>query len=169
MGISIKKVKFDGAKVRIGYERERDDGQIDEFTMSSADQPAQSFIDALAALSEDVIDICELPADQQDKLKVRGVTVTHTNDVMGVCITALKSLKTADAPLVLNTPHLTEAPYSEGSTSPLLSTETCDRISELLLAAERYLDGERAQGDLFTGVEPKLDIDAVDPVAEAHP
>lgn len=150
MNIRVDKVKFDGSKVRIEYANKRPDNQYDEFTLGSVDRPAQPFFNAMDALRQDVIAICELADADADKLTVRGVTFTHTNDVFGACITALKKLTTANAPLVLNTPHLTEEAYGEGDTStPLLKRETIDRLLELSLAAERYIDGERAQGTLF--------------------
>jgi hypothetical protein len=151
--VRITKVKFDGSKVRIEYENKREDQkQWDEFTLQSADLPTLELTDALADLRQDVLAICELPADDLLKLTVRGVTLTHTNDVLGACITALKSLKTANAPLVINTPHLPETPYGDGD-SPVLATSTVDRLHTLMLAAERYIDGERAQADLFEKVE----------------
>ena len=146
----ITKVKYDGAKVRIEYEKKRPDEQYDEFTLSSLDSPTQPFRDALNALAMDVVGICELDAESLDKLTVRGVSFTYTNDILGACITALKRLKTSNAPLVLNTPHLPEEAYGEGdSSTPVLDTATVDRLHELALAAERYIEGERAQGDLF--------------------
>jgi hypothetical protein len=148
----ITKAKYDGSKVRIEYEVERPDGQFDEFTLSSLDGPTAPFIDAFNALAADVVTICELHEDSLDKLKVRGVSFTYTNDIMGACITALKKLKTSNAPLVINTPHLPEESYGEGdATSPTLDTSTIDRLHELALAAERYVNGERAQGELFVG------------------
>lgn len=159
--IRLTKIKFDGAKVRIEYESKREDQkEWDEFTLHSADLPTLDFTDALKALGQDVIAICELPADDLSKLKVRGVTITHTLDVLGVCITALKTLKGANAPLVLNTPHIPEAAYSEGADSPILGTGTVDRVHDLILAAERYIDGERAQADLFAAPQDQPAVEA---------
>lgn len=115
--------------------------------------PSLGFLSALDALKADVCTICELPEADAEKLKVRGVTVTNTNDVTGMVITALKSLKTAQSPLVLNTPHLTEEPYGEGGDAPLLETSTLDRLHSLLLEAEGYVNGERAQATLFPATE----------------
>jgi hypothetical protein len=87
------------------------------------------------------------------KLTVRGVTITWTNDIMGACITALKALKGANAPLVLNTPHLPSEPYSEGGSPDfLLPEETAENIGALLNEAEAYIRGERAQGSLLPEV-----------------
>ena len=71
MTMRITKAKYDGAKVRIEYERERPDKTYDEFSLQSADRPTSAFIAALAALAEDVVAICELPADEMQYRSVR--------------------------------------------------------------------------------------------------
>jgi hypothetical protein len=149
--LRVTKAKWDGSKVRIEYENKRADGKgFDEFTLNCSDTPLVSFRDALSALSLDVIGICEMHVAEEPKISVRGVTFTNTNDVFGAVITAMKKLKTTNAPLVINTPHLTEEPYGEGDTStPLLDTATVDRLHTLALEAERYINGEREQGDLL--------------------
>jgi hypothetical protein len=144
------KIKFDGSKMRLEYEQPRKDGDPDEFTLLCADAPAPEFTEAFAALAQDVIAICELPSDQLSKIKVRGVTLTYSNDIMGACITALKTLKSANAPLVINTPHLPAEAYGGDDTaSPTLDTATCDRLRSVCEQAARYLNGERAQASLF--------------------
>jgi hypothetical protein len=148
---TITKVKYDGARVRVEYQKERADGQsADDFTLNCADRPSNAFLAALTALADDVVAICELPEPEARKLTVRGVSFTNTNDIFGAVITALKELGTANSPLVLNTPHLTEEPYGEGDDStPLLKTETADRLHTLALEAENYINGDRAQPSLF--------------------
>lgn len=149
------KIKWDGSKVRLEYEIVRKDGDQDEFTLQCADQPAPEFIAALAALGQDVLTICELPESDGSRVKVRSVTLTYTNDIIGACITALKSLKTANAPLVLNTPHLPTEDYAGADgTGPTLPRSTADRIDMLVLEAERYLNGARAQASLLTQIVP---------------
>lgn len=158
----VTKVKWDGSRVRIEYQKERTDGLSDDYTLNCADRPSPAFLNAMNALADDVVEICELGIDDAKKLTVRGVTFTHTSDVFGAVITAMKKLKTANAPLVINTPHLTEEPYGEGDTStPLLETETVDRLHMLALEAENYINGERAQGSLIVASEreqPNADV-----------
>lgn len=143
------KIKFDGSRVSLFYEVSRKDGDPDEFTLCCADRPAPEFDQALQALRSDVVGICELPEADQNKITVRGVTLTWAHDIRGACITALKSLKTANAPLVINTPHLPSEDYGEGD-GPVLAPATCARLDALLVQTERYLSGERAQASLFT-------------------
>lgn len=143
------KIKFDGSKVRIEYEVTRGPGDPDAFSVQCADMPAPEFSAALADLAQDVATICELGADSLPTLRVRGVTFTWSSGVMGACITALKTLKSANAPLVLNTPHLPEEAYGGDDASPTLDTATCRRLRALMAEAERYLNGDRAQGSLL--------------------
>lgn len=142
------KIKFDGSKVTLAYEMTRTDGDPDEFNVLCADLPAPEFDQALQALAQDVAAICELPESDVLKIKVRGVTLTWAHDVMGACITAMKTLKTANGPLVINTPHLPSDGYSD-SDCPMLSPATVTRLEALAFQAERYLGGDRAQGQLF--------------------
>jgi hypothetical protein len=148
----VTKVKFDGGKVRIEYQRTRDNGEPDEYALMCADKPAPEFGAALQALAVDVVAVCELAESDLARITVRGVTITHTNEIMGACVTALKALKTANALLVLNTPHLPSDFYSgEDNGTPLMSDEFVRRVEELVMQADRYIAGDRAQGNLFGG------------------
>lgn len=97
-----------------------------------------------------------MPSDQASQVSVKGVTVTWTNEVMGAVITACKSLKSANAPLVLNTPHLPSEAYSgqDSDPNPTLPGDTVMRIRRVLEQAGLYLDGSRAQGNLLAPLPP---------------
>jgi hypothetical protein len=150
--IRFTKIKYDGSKVQLLYERERKEGDPDEFSLHSGDNPAPEFDQALQALAVDVASICELGAEAAQKLKVRGVTLTYAHDILGACVTALKSLVTANSPLVLNTPHLPSMAYSGNGDdpNPVLPDGMVVRLDALTAQAKRYLDGDRAQGSLFS-------------------
>lgn len=154
--MDFTKIKFDGSKVRIEYQVERKDGgDADEYAMHSADKPLPEFDSALQALASDVVTICELVSSDVERLKVRGVTLTHTNGILGACITALKTLKSSNAPLVINTPHLPMEPYSDGDDqAPTMPSGMAERLAALEVQADRYLAGERAQASLFEAKEP---------------
>ena len=153
------KIKFDGSKVRLEYERTRPDGEPDEFLLSSLDRPAPEFLAALQAFAVDVVTICELIPSDTERLTVRGITLTHTNDIQGAVVTALKKLKTSNAPMVVNTPHLPSEGYSDNPDEPTMPTGMWERIAVLEVEAKRYLDGDRAQPSLFAGT----------PAAETEP
>lgn len=157
---TFTKIKYDGSKVRIEYEVERKDGSdADEYSVFSADKPLPEFDAALQAFAVDVVSICELNPSDVDKLKVRGVTLTRTNDILGVVVTALKELKSSNAPMVINTPHLPETPYSDGDDfAPVMPSGMCQRVWNLEAEAQRYLDGERAQASLFAENKDKTTV-----------
>ena len=138
------KIRYDGSKVRLEYQVTRPHGDPDEFAISSSDQPLTAFIAALRALVVDVMDICEFPHTERDKFRVRGVSLSYHDGVMGACITALKDVLAANSPLVINTPFLPEK-----GEECCLSPRCAERIRELVFEAARYRDGERAQGALF--------------------
>lgn len=143
--LRFTKVKYDGSKMRLEYEVTRPrGGEPDELAYASADRPLPSFVDALQALVPDVCAICEFPSSEHPKFTVRGVSLSWTDDVMGACITALRALMTADAPLIINSPFLPEKPRSSDPSGYRLPVGTVRRLRELLAEAERYLDGDRA-------------------------
>jgi len=73
---------------------------------------------------------------------------------MVAVITCLIQLETGNGPMVVNTPHITSLQYSEGATAPLLPVGCVEIINELIVQAERYIDGERdVQPD------PQMEID----------
>jgi hypothetical protein len=143
----ITKVKYDGKKVRVEYER----GSLtdpDEFLVSCKDEPSVEFKDALQALQPDVNELCEFPIDQA--LSIRSVSYSHTNGIMGACVTALRSLKKANSPLVINTPHLPSEPYSDNADELTLDPNMTERLIHLANLAEMYVGGDaRAQASLL--------------------
>lgn len=153
---TFDKIKFDGVRVTIKYHEGAADDPQNETTYTSKDAPTPEFREALQALRADVIDICELPM-QLYALDVRSVSFSHANDILGATITALYSLSKSNAPLVINTPHKSAEPYSEGGdSSQCLDPHAVARLKRLIDRAEKYLQGARAQGTLFDA-PPVLD------------
>jgi len=142
----IKKVRYDGAKVVIHYEVERNDDAIDEYTLSCVDAPTQAFRDAIAALGNLIANWTDVPASWAEGCEIRGAFFLHKRGIFGGGFTALKPLCNCNSPLVLNMPHKPSEPYSDGGDESVCLTSI---ESELLCAvcaqAELYLDGERAQ------------------------
>lgn len=148
----LKKLKLDRfGKVDLSYQARRDDSAPwDDYTMSCNAAPRPEMALALQALVPDVLDICELPDDYAGGMTVASVSLSYGGDAetMGAVITALKALVGARAPLVLNTPHLPSASYSDGD-EPTLGGETVAKLLDVEGEAFLYVDGDRAQGSLF--------------------
>lgn len=143
------KIKFDGVRMRLEYEVSRPGGgDPDEYALHCADLPLAEFVTALRALVDDVLSICDFPSSEAPKVKVLGCSLSYKDGIMGAVLTSTRQVVICPQPLILNTPHLPEKPYSESGGSVLPAT-TVRRIRALCAEAERYLNGERLQGALF--------------------
>ena len=155
----VKKVTYDGKRVLVRWEVPRVGADPDEYEVVCKDPPAPRMVLALAALAAHVIDICELERAYVFGLDVRGASFSYGGEaeVMGATITALKKVSTARSPLTLNTPHLPSEPYTEDdkSDTPCLSEGAIEALEELAEAALDYVDGKRAQVELFDDAKSK--------------
>ena len=154
----ITKVKLTKTKVHIEYEVLHEKaGEPDAFTVICGDKPTLAFEAALRELVCDVTNICDFPVEDARVITVRSVSCTYQKKILGAVVTALKSLKHSNAPLVLNTPHLPEMPYSGEDTdpNPTMPAGMADRLRALLAEAACYIDGDRLQGRLFGVTEPE--------------
>lgn len=150
----ICKVKFDGTRVEIRYTVARGGGDPDEYELKCRDLPRPEFETALKSLLPHAAKILELDEEYLERATVRGVTFSFTNEVMGAVMTIIRPLDTANAPLILNTPHLPSESYNEdskGGNDLLLSPECVSALDDLKTEAENYIDGQRAQGMLNFG------------------
>lgn len=145
----VSRVSCDGKRVIVRY-NEGDN----EFEVSSKDKPLPEFLASLQALGKHVGKICELPAEYTADLVVRGVTVTYTKDAIGAVITAAKKVTTSNSPFMIHTPHTSEA-KGEKQDGPVLGAKTVEALETLATQALAYVDGKRAQGELFAPAEPK--------------
>lgn len=141
----FKKIKYDTKEVTLIFTTETS-GETHEHTITSKAHPHPDFVEALAALVDDVVDICGLPLAYEEGLRVQSVTFSYSEKTgsSGAVVTALKSLAMSSAPLVLNTPHLVEDGEAGVMTSHMRT-----RLRGLESEAQQYLSGKRAQGDLF--------------------
>ena len=156
--LKIKKDKKTD-RVTLEYQKKKKDDGLDEFSFSSFDKPLPEFDTALLGLRKYVLEICEYPLNDDflTRITVTGVSFSYggDNDVMGATLIAQLALKECDAPLNLNTPHLAGDYYSEsgGSEKQLMPDNMATDLEKLIAEAERYLYGERAQGELFGSEE----------------
>lgn len=148
----IRKAKLDGSRVEItaietwGVSNER------EWTLRCSEDPDPAFPASLKALPDEIRKLLDLPETwAAGALKVISVSFSwsETTEVAGASICCRADLECATSPLIFNTPHLPYAQYSEGGTQPIMPDDLRELLDEVERQAERYLDGERAQADLF--------------------
>jgi hypothetical protein len=147
----IKKTKED--KTFIEYQAQNQKGGWDDFSFTCSDEPKPEFKGALAALAEDVIDICELPDEYLSRISVCGVSFSYggEQEVMGATIIAQMRLTNSNGSLNLITAHKPSAPYAEGADKHNVLREECvQRLETLCQNAQEYVNGIRAQGNLFS-------------------
>lgn len=112
-------------------------------TLESYEAPLPDLNEALQALAEDVADICDLRDGAANDITVLGVTITDSEDTQRAVISAKRKLGNG-ATLCLNTPCI---PF-DSERGPQLSGATVGRIDALCREAVRFVNGERAQGEL---------------------
>lgn len=143
--MEITKVKYDGEKVTIKTQEDSDTSQK-ETTLTCYDPPRESFTDAFQALREGAVDLLEIQdADWAAGLRVTGMSVTYEEERTGVVVTMMKELEGAKGPLVLNTPYVVD----EDEHGPTMPTALMRGYQRMLDEARKYLNGDRAQRDLF--------------------
>lgn len=143
--------KNDTGKNRIHLEWKSPKGSDkDDHMLNSADKAAPSFHEALQALSQDVIEMCELPDDYRKRIIVKSVSLSHTDGIIGATITATMELEDSNSPLNLNAPHKFEEAISEpGDPKQILDPACSRRIHMLIIEAEQFVKGVRQQIDAF--------------------
>lgn len=153
----MTRVKYDGNKVHLAWQVMRPRAaEPDEYSLCNGETPHVDLTVALQDLCRVVCEWVELEEDKAAVMTIRGVSLSWKNDeargwIMGAGITALVTLSTCNSPLVINTPHLPREPWVEDDEEcPILEAHWADAIEAVLIEAERYIDGKRAQGSLFT-------------------
>ena len=144
------KVESKDAKNRIvlEYAKRNENGQDwDIYTMNSVDNPAPSFHEAMQELSQDVVELCELPDDFRERIVVKSVSLSDGDGdgFGGATITEAFQLKNSYAPLNLNTPYKSSAASGQEDPKQILDPATERRICVLIIEAEQFLHGSRAQ------------------------
>lgn len=117
---------------------------------------------AFAALSPSVREILEWPSHlyydgipselrHRDRITVTGVSWSYseTTEVEGACIVFQAALEGCNSPFCGTTPHLPFDQYAEDGDQPVMPDGAQDALNALKAELQAFLDGKRAQGDLF--------------------
>lgn len=152
----VTKIKIgDGPVLReIEYvEKNLKTGERKTISLSTSESPQDSFFNQFERLKYAIAAICELPDDPvfMQRLTATGISFKHKDGVMGVVITGQLKTKGANAPLIINTPHVDDNPDSNACLDA--GPYTCVRM--VLVKANKFIDGDRKyqQLDLFEEAE----------------
>ena len=149
----IKKVKITKYN-QVSMVYEDGPGNFDEYSLTCREKARPEFYETMEALAEHVIDMCELPENYLNRIKVRGVSFSYggETEVMGAVISASMELKESYQALNLTTPHKASEMYNP--TTPddemqLLTGDCIEALEALQKECMAYIKGDRAQGNLF--------------------
>jgi hypothetical protein len=152
----FRKIKYAKGKVTLEYELKNKKNDWDQYSLACSDEPNPEFKEALNALGQDVITLCELPENYITRILVTGVSLSYggEGETLGATIISQMTLHKSNVALNLNTPHKPIEPYSEGGDiDQCLSEDYVERLEDLITEAGVYVGGNRAQGELFGGSE----------------
>ena len=147
MSREYRKIGFKGEEVILRWQTTRNGGlEVEKHELTSKDPPLESFHEALQAFRDWLGTVLEVGIDG---IGISSVSINHEEDRRGFVVTALKALPSYfNAPLVLNTPHLREI-VDEDDGPGFADADLVELVDALEKEADRYLKGERQQGELF--------------------
>ncbi len=147
--MQFTKIRYDGSNVELTWE-EADGEETRTTKLFSTDPPKKPFQEALNAFLPNVLELLELSEQYGQDMSVRSVSVQHKRGGSeGLVVSCVKSLPETNAPFVLHTPYLLL--LEDEADSVVASMD--EALSDLRQQAQRYLDGDRAQGNLFQDQE----------------
>lgn len=121
------------------------------------ERPRPEFDTALQAFLPFLLQIIGAPKEWKDNTEITGISLNKEEDRRrGIVITAKRKCPFGAAPIAINTPHLRESLDDTQETGPnFLLPGMADAIDAICEEAQVYLDGDRAQGELFEEVPKK--------------
>lgn len=145
--VLVRSVRFNGRSLKCDWEQ-----GDDACSRTFHDNPLPSFIKALEALRSHVCSLCELPAKDEEKITVTGVSLRPLGDdnAQGV-IFAKKKLRKGKRSFKFSTPLLAlwEPKDKEDKLkSDALDEDTAKAMVKVETETKKYICGERAQGKL---------------------
>ena len=150
----LTKIKIKDKFVLLRWEKfEPSTKNWDTYELESADPPRPELRDELTHWQNHIAKICELPEDYAKRITVRGISISYSEDGMGIVASGTMELKTNAAPLCINTPYKPDSVGENMSEDFALTAEQYDDLENLCEEAYRYINGDRAQQNLFSQEE----------------
>lgn len=148
----IAKIKFVDGDLDIHLEASDDDTERKTVIRSRAYTVHPDLSDALQALEPHMRAILCLPADWcSNAFGIRSISFSQSEKtgVEGAVVSCSVDLTTCNSPFFFNTPYLPIKRHTDEGVTLELSQEAIDALEKLKTEAHAYLDGKRAQRDLF--------------------
>lgn len=141
-------IEWTSEKTTAGGAKEHVDHQLE-----CPEGPRPSFKSALQGFAAFFLAIIGAPKEWEDKTVITGVSINYEDDGRrGIILTASRKCPYGAAPVAMNTPLLKESMDPAKETGP---TYWLPKMEELVAVleqeAEAYLNGDRAQVEMFDG------------------
>ena len=149
--VTVNKVQYRKSeeKIFVEYLLQRN-GQFDVVKLLSNEQAAPEFYEALEALIPAVCELLELPSGNFEK-RITPLSVSFKYDAagtMGAVITSTLHMPDAGVDVAINTPFR-RCWTSNDEAGVFFTSATAEDLWNLEQEARRYIEGQRAQMDLF--------------------
>lgn len=151
--ITINKVKImgDQEKINILFTKKTAEHTM-IYQVTGDELAAPEFYQAFEKLTRSCLNIFEFPEDFMPRLNPYGVSFKYdSNDVMSAVISCKLDLPESGTSIALNTPNkkCPEDAVDAQDKAKFFSDTTVKALWEVEKEARKYLDGKRAQMDLF--------------------
>lgn len=153
---NFTKIKNTGKSVAIEWSTKRTTASKAEehqsHQLECPERPRPAFDTALQTFLPFLLRILGAPVEWSDNTKVTGVSLNKEEDGRrGLVLTATRKCPFGAAPIALNTPHLRESQDATKEKGALFWLPGMDEaVDQMIHEAEKYLEGDRAQGELFS-------------------
>lgn len=150
--MKITRVKFkDGKWYLDAEEGDEGDSTFKRIFMESKDEARPEFAKALYDMGTPALKALGAPKRWLDSFKVSGVSIKHEAERGLGCVVTMQIPmdEISNGPLVLNTPYTVE----DAGEGPSMPPALYRALVALLDEAGRYMDGDRAQGDIFAAAD----------------
>jgi hypothetical protein len=148
--MQIDLVSYKKKKVKIEYTNEIQYGgnsHQDPMSKKSSIPPTPEFIKALRMMADFVAHF-GVDNNAAESTKVHKVDIGREKEKLTIVLHVIQETKKTNAPFEFKTPKVNE-------TEDAWSEEVSDAVIELMIQAEKYLNGEYAQTELeFEGADP---------------
>lgn len=170
--VRISKAKLKDGQLHVELEAHDKDTERHTVVKCAQDKLHAGLLEAFAALSPSVREILEWPSNlygaefgvdpelrHHDRIRVTGVSWSYSEsvDVEGACIVFQVDLENCTSPFCGTTPHLPFDQYSEDGNQPIMPVGAQDALNSLKAEVQAFLDGKRAQGDLFSDRDERIE------------
>jgi hypothetical protein len=147
--MDFTKIKVSKGRVYLEYVERLKDDKIITHSIEAPDDALLSFSQSIKALKKDFLDILELDSlspELLERVSIHTITLHYKDADRSIIISANIATTMTSGSYNVNSP-LRELDASDST--QLVGLDTVKKIEKVLKEAQKFLDGDRLQGNLF--------------------